>query len=1028
MFVAPPEIPFVVIVNDDESQLAFLAAMLHDEPVKVATFLSVAAALKAMHHQPPALIISDLYMPEIDGWTFCRMLRSAAYPLYNRTPILVLSATFSGDESGEIAAELGANDFLSMPVDGGRLRARVRALIETPCLPIVWKVLLVFASDREFFAVQSVFQSHGCHVHREKDVNGAATALAAEKWETVVCDVDMPGCSLQCLAGWVASSPRTSFVSVSANHDPALAVEAMTAGVGAHLRRPFAAEYLYGLCELTRQKNALIRAQRMLERRTTELRNSERLMESILNSSDQTYLVIDPAGRVELANQSARNLSDTMLDGVLRPGESVFDILPPGMGERVRESLKLVLLGRVVQHDVEVADRRGRPRRFALRYTPLKTADGHTEKICFNAQDITARTQTEVALRLRNHALSSISQGVVITDEKRVVTYANDTFLVITGYGRQEVLGRRVYFAEGAVEDSPIENLISRTLAANQPFHGEIMSTRKTGERYWNDLSVNPVKDAQGTTTQYVAVLRDITERKLQDEQLRASQGRLQALFDHSHDAILLADDSGRYIDVNPAACRLLGYSHEEMLKLQHGEIFGASDQGWSEGAWREFIEGGSQQGECTLVRKDRTSVRADYSAIARILPGLHLSIMRDISERHALQSQLFRQQRLESVGRLANGVAHDLNNILTPILMAPAMLKPHVTDAGARMLLEALESGARRGSAIVKQLLSFARSNPGEKVRLDLRSVLREACAIIRETFPKSIKLEAPLPPNEFLVLGDANQLQQVLVNLVLNAADAMPRGGLLAIALSVVESTRAESVGESDLPTGPHIVLTVADHGSGIPAAIIDKIFDPFFTTKPFGQGSGLGLSVVLGIVRDHGGAVRVSSRVGVGTIFKIHLPLYNPPAPVAERPPVPEAARFSEVGGGRVVLVVDDESGVRDIVRHILLRHGYRVICADGADAAFTQLQASDGRVDLVLTDVSMPGVSGAKFIEMLHGRRPDLPILVMTGNHASGALPPESLRLVRSVLSKPFDASTVVKAVGESMAPVPGLASG
>ena len=1015
-----PILPVVILVNDDPMQLEVLAGMLAHQPWRVVACRSANEALGVMSRNQPTLVITDLYMPDIDGWAFCRMLRSAAYKRFNLTPILVISGILGIEEAAEIAAELGATDFFPLPVEAALLRERVRLLIETPPLAPAWKVLLAMAAGPEADALRAVFGSQGCEVRQVEDIAAVDEVLSHEPWEAVICDLDMADCSMALVRMWSAAKPHSAFVVVTANPDPQAAVTSIRAGASVHTLRPYAPDYLFGLCELARQKNALIRAQRTLEMRTVELRNADRLIQSILDSSDQVYLVIDRSGRVEMANRAARKIAAEILPHLGQQEDAAVAQLPALLSDSIKQSLALAMVGQVVDHDSALSDASGRLRRFMVRYTPLSDANGRTARVCFNAKDMTARIESADALRLRNHALSSISQGVLITDAELNVTYANDSFVGMTGFSRSEIIGLRCGFLDEQRTDADALAELRRKIEAGLPFSGEVLDQRKNGESFWSERSLTPVKDAQGTITQYVGVQRDITDRKRQQDELRYSQARLQALFDHSNDAIMLANDSGRYVEVNPAACALLGYSREELLKLGVGEIFSKSEHGLAEGAWHEFLETGTQRGECSLRRKGGTLSRADYSAIAHIQNGLHLTIFRDVSERHALQSQLLRQQRLESVGRLASGVAHDLNNILTPILMAPAMLRSFVTDAGARMLLESMESGARRGAAIVQQLLAFSRGEAGEKVRLDLHKVLRDSCAIMRETFPKSITVELAPVALQFSVQGDPNQLQQVVLNLALNAADAMPRGGRLVLSLEAVEISPSAAARDPDLIAGRHAVLTVVDHGTGIAPEILDKIFDPFFTTKPFGQGSGLGLSVVLGIVRSHGGFVRVTSRFGVGTIFKLHLPLLAEAlAASAQTVKLAAVSRLPPAGAGRTVLVIDDEADVRDIIRLTLSHEGYQVIGAAGADAAFSQLQACGGRVDLILTDLSMPGVSGVKLIEMLHSRHPQQRILVMTGNGANCAVAPKLRDLVCGILPKPFEVSTLVLAVNQAL---------
>lgn len=896
---APFEPPFVVLVNHDPVQLAEVSAMLAHEGLQIARCRSASEAMRAMLQRRPALVIMDLDLPEIGGWGFCRMLRSPGYREFNQTPILIISDSFAGSKAVAIAVELGASDLLSAPINANQLRERVRHLLSVPEQANIWKVLLAMPAGAEEEALRNVFVAQGCKVRGVADAYSLAATLQKEPWETVVYDLDLPGASTGHMSELILAFPQAGFIAVTANLAPEAAVASLRSGASAHLRRPFAPDYVFGLCDLARQKNALIRARQMLEQRTLDLHSSERLMQAVLDSSDEIHLVLDTNGVVEVVNAAAQEISSKILSRPLREGDSLFRFMPAEMRRQVRSSLAAAAGGRVVEHEAMLLDRAENQLHFIVRYMPLRGTNGQARLVCLNAHDVTARTQ--------------------------------------------------------------------------------------------------------------------------QEADLRASQTRLQALFEHSHDAILMAGDDGHFLEVNPAAARMLGYTREQLLGLGIDAVFATSDRSLSERAWEEFLVHGTQSGECTLRRKDGTSLRADYSAVAHILPGVHLTIMRDLSERVALQSQLLRQQRLESVGRLASGVAHDLNNILTPILMAPEMLRAYVNDTGGRMLLDTMEAGARRGSAIVHQLLAFSRGESGEKTRLEFKKVLRDACTIIRETFPKNITLDAVPASGEFPILGDPQQLQQVVVNLAINAADAMPRGGRLVFGVNQAEISAEAAERDTELRAGTFVLLTVADHGLGIAPEIMDKIFDPFFTTKPFGQGSGLGLSVVLGIVRGHGGFVQVSSRVGVGTLFKVYLPLCLTPPPTST-PFSPSASpRTAPTGGGRTVLVVDDEAAVRDIMRLILVREGFRVMCADGADAAFSQLQAASGRVDLILTDMAMPGVSGVKFIEQLRSRRADVAILIMTGNEGDFVLPDTLRHFIRGVITKPCEATALILAVSKALTP-------
>lgn len=1021
MDLPPSDLPVIVLVNDDPLQLGFLGEMLSGRQWRVIPFRSARDALASMRTERPDLIITDLYMPEMDGWAFCRLLRSASHPELNQVPVLVVSALLGTEEAKDIATELGATDFFPLPIDRARLCAKVAAMLDAPHRFDAWHVLLIHRPSPDVEAIFESFSRHGCTIEHAPSAEEAGRRLAVREWDAVLCDLDI--FSREAIAAWRAVNPLPTIVALSSDQEPAAAVASLRAGANAHLRRPYAADYLFGLCQLAQQKNALIRAQRLLELRTIELRNSDRLLQSILDSSEQVFVVIDHHGRVVLENRAARRTFAEVFSHSLTTGAKLATLLPEEFQHRVAERIASAMEGRSTQRDISLTDKLGRRRHFLIRYTPLDSLEGGQRRVCFNAQDMTRRSEAEEALLLRNHALGSVSQGVVITDHTYRITYANDTFVQISGFERGELLGRKCDFTLGPLTDRQTLADIRRHLEEGRPYSGELYNYRKNGEGFWNELSITPVKDNAGRVTQFVGVVRDVTARKLQEKELHASQARLQALFDHSHDAILLADDKGRFIKANPAACALLGHPCEALLALSINDIFIPADHTWTAASWSEILQSGQRRAECHLRRCDGSAVRIEYDATARILPDLNLVIIRDNSERHALQAQVLRQQRLESVGRLASGIAHDLNNILTPILLAPSMLRGHIRDAGARMLLETIEAGARRGSGIVKQLLSFSRSDSGEKTHVDFRKILQDSVTIVRETFPKDIILDVTPGPQEMPVLADPHQLQQVIVGLALNAADAMPRGGRLSLSIDQIDITQAEADANPDVTVGRFVGLQVVDHGSGISPAIIDNIFDPFFTTKPFGQGSGLGLSVALGIVRSHGGFMQISSRQGVGTIVKVRIPLL--PCQTASVDSAAAIAPPTLLGSGRTVLVVDDESAVRETVRLALSQEGYRVLCAADVDAAQSQLQACGGRVDIILTDLSMPGVSGAKFIEQLHKRRPDQLIMVMTGNGSVDTLPAVSRSYICAVLPKPFDAPQLTLSVNEALGSRPPL---
>lgn len=394
--------------------------------------------------------------------------------------------------------------------------------------------------------------------------------------------------------------------------------------------------------------------------------------------------------------------------------------------------------------------------------------------------------------------------------------------------------------------------------------------------------------------------------------------------------------------------------------------------------------------------------------------------VAEDITETKELQAQIRRAQRLEAIGTLASGVTHDMNNILAPILMAAPLLRKPLSPADTETMLATIEASARRGADLVRQLLTFGRGLEGERGPVALDRLIREISRIAEQTFPKNIVIEKRLPATTWSVRGDASQLHQVVLNLVVNARDAMARGGRLVLSTANVDLQPGMAVLPPDVPHGPYVQLQVADTGAGIPPELVDRIFDPFFTTKEPGTGTGLGLSTALGIVRSHGGFLKLASEVGVGTTFDIYLPA----APAEAEKGASETDRNGPRGMGQLILVVDDEKHIRQVMRDSLSRHGYRVVTAsDGAEASVI-FARDHAAVKLVVTDLDMPFVDGLELIRALRKVNPVVPIIVSTGA-GGGKADRERLTEIRAigvaaVLEKPHSNAELLSAVAAALA--------
>ncbi|MEM9164865.1 MAG: ATP-binding protein, partial [Cyanobacteria bacterium P01_F01_bin.4] len=465
----------------------------------------------------------------------------------------------------------------------------------------------------------------------------------------------------------------------------------------------------------------------------------------------------------------------------------------------------------------------------------------------------------------------------------------------------------------------------------------------------------------------------------------------------------------------NKAAERIYGWRADEVLGRKVTDIL-KGDAAQLTDARRTVLATGEWRGEIQNYTKDQGKVMIEsHWTLVRDDAGEPVSIFEvatDITQKKNLEAQVLRSQRLDSVGTLASGIAHDLNNILTPILGAAQILAHKHADADSQdqQLLSVLQSSAARAAALTQQILAFARGSQGEQHELQIdQLVFKETQKIIAETFPKTIELETYIVDHLWSIRGDATRLHQVLMNLCINARDAMPLGGRLT--LKAENTTLDEALAKRHLNTtaGPYIIITVADTGIGMTPEQLDKIFDPFFTTKEPGHGTGLGLSSVATIVKSHGGFIQVSSEVGEGSTFQVFLPAIEATA---------SAALSSEAlpqGQGERLLIVDDEIRICETTQITLETHGYQVLVAHSGASAIAQYAQHQSEIKAVLVDMMMPIMDGATLIQTLRHLNPQLKIMATSGLISGEHIDPDPTHQVQSFLPKPYTAEILLKTV-------------
>ena len=492
------------------------------------------------------------------------------------------------------------------------------------------------------------------------------------------------------------------------------------------------------------------------------------------------------------------------------------------------------------------------------------------------------------------------------------------------------------------------------------------------------------------------------------------------ALLDKAHDAILVQDFSGTVLYSNPSAARLYGWTPGEAPAAEAvAQIFSpdraAADHARAtalrDGEWNGELRQQTQAGRIVIVASRWTLIRDDTGQ-----PTALLLLNSDITATKELEAQFLRTQRLNTIGTLAGGIAHDLNNALAPILMGAQLLRRKTTDLESRRLLGMMEASTHRGADMVRQILLFARGRGGEFERLDLALLVKELEKMVRETFPKNISVASFLPRDLWPVRGNVTQLHQVLLNLCVNARDAMPDGGKISFVTDNVELGAAEAITIPDASPGQYLTLLVSDTGTGMPPEVRAKIFEPFFTTKGESGGTGIGLATVGRIVKAHGGFLRVESAVGQGTSFEVFLPRAPEAVPVAAARPAAVLPR----GNGETILVADDEQAIRELVTAELTLAGYCVLTAANGVEAVALFRQHLGGVRLLISDGAMPEMDGAQAIAEVRRLQPGLPVILTTGEAVAELGVAENI----SVLSKPFALEELLQAVHRSLRNSPG----
>jgi two-component system, cell cycle sensor histidine kinase and response regulator CckA len=624
--------------------------------------------------------------------------------------------------------------------------------------------------------------------------------------------------------------------------------------------------------------------------------------------------------------------------------------------------------------------------------------------------------------------ISSSGEGIVVFDRDLRYVVFNPVIENLTGMDAADVLGRDPEDVFPWFRAMPLKDRLQRALAGEVTSGAEfeVVSVR-TGVRSRVLVTYQPHRDLRGEIIGVVGSIRDITARHAAEQALRLSEEHFRAIFDNAGDAIAIYRPDGTIVEANRLLCERLGYSHEELLAMTVAQLDAPESAALLKDRVAQVMSGGTPQFEVIHVSSDGTRIpvevvsrRIDFRGEPAVL-----TVQRDITdrkraeaERTALEDQLRQAQKMEGIGRLAGGIAHDFNNLLT-IIRGNATLAKAALPLGheSREDLEQIEQAADRAAALTRQLLAFARRTVLKPEAVDLAAVLKRLDPMLSRLLGEDVEIVTTTPSTPVMVMADPSQIEQVIVNLAVNARDAMPDGGKLTIQAAAVDHDEVAATSASPaarVREGRGATLTVTDTGMGMDDEVMLHLFEPFFTTKPPGKGTGLGLATVYGIVEQSGGTVWADSKPGSGTRMTVWLPLIEDQVAV---PAVSPVIAETHVGRTGTILVVEDDEGVCRFATQVLSRAGYTVVAAASGAAALETVGAI--RPDVLLTDVIMPTMNGREVANRMQARQPGLRVVFMSGYADSAIVKHGVLDEEIRYLPKPFSADALLDTIHEAL---------
>lgn len=627
------------------------------------------------------------------------------------------------------------------------------------------------------------------------------------------------------------------------------------------------------------------------------------------------------------------------------------------------------------------------------------------------------RRKTQHFNYLLSGAMKSIREAIAISDLEGNFIFVNDIFEQIFGFSRSELLGQTFpIVASGEATKELLLKISERTLKYGR-WKGELMLTTRAGLNLPVYLQSSIIFNESGEQIALLFILSDISHSKLQEKILRESEEKYRMVVEHSLNAIYIIQD-GKFIYVNKSFEEITGYSTEEIVgKLSPNDLTFREDQEMVQQNINARLTGKQKsiEYEFRIIRKDGNVIPVKVAGSLVTIndkPSIFGSLL-DLSREKQLEQQLIQAQKMESVGRLAGGVAHDFNNILSSILGYASLMKVKLgADNTYNRYLDTIVQSAERAAELTKNLLTFSRGGDLKTESFDLNNLIRETVKLLNSTFEKTIKISVDLDENIPRLVGDSTQIQQILINLGVNARDAITIKGEIKISTSLTELTESVTVNGLRVEAGEYVLLKFEDNGHGMDEQLQSKIFEPFFTTKDVGKGTGLGLSIVYGVVKNHNGLILVNSKLNKGTTFKIFLPINGDQIELEER--TKEIDDKIE-GKNQKILIIDDEENIRQLMMEVLAENNYQVDSAAGAQEGLEMIE--NNRYDLIILDMLMPEMTGYDFFEQIKNK-PDRPkVIVATGYSSLDQIEEMKNSGIEGLIAKPFQFTDMLHLINE-----------